>query len=160
MCLLLTDTVVWNYIAKPGCLDGFLGSLDVQAVIVPRVVDQLKDALRSWPELQSVLDAIDAGGILCTELTDEEQAQQIDLINQRPGFGDVDCAQLAIAQARGWTLLTCDGSLKRMARRMKVQLAELSDLVCVAVKMNCLTDADRQWIEYYSQGGTERRPNI
>lgn len=158
MCRLLIDAMVWNYVAKSGCLDGFLAALSSPPVILPRVVQQLNDAVARWPELASVLQAEDDGRIECMELTSDEQLLQISLLNQHPGLGDVDCALLAVASARRWPLLTCDDRLSRIAGKLKIGQADLQHLLDDAVASNCLTDADRQWVVYHSLGGTTRRP--
>ena len=158
MCRLLIDAMVWNYVAKAGCLDGFLAALNLPPVVLPRVVQQLKDAVTRWPELAWVLQAEDDGRIECLELTSDEQLLQISLLNEHPGLGDVDCALLAVASVRGWMLLTCDDKLSRVARKLKIQQADLKDVMDDAVASNCLTDADRQWVVYYSEGGTTQRP--
>lgn len=157
MCRLLIDAMVWNYIAKAGCLEGFIESLEIPAVILPRVADQLQRAMSHWPELASVLEAKDAGEIDCEELTSDEHLLQISLLDQHSGLGDVDCALLAVASERGWLLLTRDDRLSKVAGKLKIQQVELLGVIDDAVDDGYLTDADRLWVTYYSNGGSDRR---
>jgi len=154
---LLADAMVWNYVAKAGCLGRFLESLRVTAKILPLVAGQLEKAVSSWPELSSVLQAIKAKQIECYELSDEEHVLLMRLLDQHPGLGEADCALLAVASTQGWPLVTCDVALKKVARRLKIECIELTDVLDRALRSGSLTEADTQWVMYYSQGGQERR---
>lgn len=157
MSRLLIDAMAWNYVAKARVLDKLLRSLPEPAIMLPPVARQLEPALAAWPELSVVLNAAETGLIEETDLAEEEYDVLAQLDESYPGLGSTDCALLAVAQLRNWSLLTCDDRLRKTAIRLGITLVDLTDILDRAVSGGQLSEADRDWVVYYSQGGTRRR---
>lgn len=157
MCRLLVDTMVWNYVAKAGVLPEFINSIGSVPVVTPLVVREVEKALPSWPELGGVTEAARNGAIELVELDETEHVLLYDFHCKHSGLSETDCSLLALAISRGWEIATCERSLKNAAQRYEVAIRELADLVDEAVAGGCISSADRDWITYYSRGGTQRR---
>jgi hypothetical protein len=157
VCRLLVDTMVWNYVAKAHVLPGFVRSIASKPVLTPYVVDELKKALPSWPELRCVIEAVEDGPIELIELEDAEHILLSELRAKHIGLNETDCSLLALASSRRWEIVTCDGGLRNVSQRCGVVVRELADLLSRAVASGCITLADRDWIAYFSKGGTRHR---
>jgi hypothetical protein len=91
------------------------------------------------------------------DLTGAEETLRVQLLTDHPGLGTADCALLAVASTRKWTLLTNDSALRRTSERYHIHLSELSVILDYAVECGELQPIDRAWVEYYSKGGTQHR---
>jgi len=154
---LLIDSMVWNYVAKSCVLDGFLNSLADPPVTLTFVLGQLTKATDNWPELMDVLAASKEMRIETAEPTEDEQQLLSLILSRHSGLGAVDCALLAVAKTRGWSLVTCDGRLAKAASTLGIVLVTLDDLLSCAIARGSLSSADCDWIGYYCKGGIQHR---
>lgn len=127
----LIDTCVCSNFALIG-RHGMLESLYGKALVVSRLVEtELRRGVGRLPKLHSALEAIADGRIeVFDDLTDEELRTVQGL---PPKFSAADKVGLALAQRRGWALLTDERALVRECAARGIEAVRTEDILREAV---------------------------
>ncbi|XRQ12077.1 hypothetical protein ACN3XK_14645 [Actinomadura welshii] len=137
--VLVFDTGPLSHFAKEGwlgCLRAVVGAR--QAIIPDTVAGEIRDGVRRYPHLQTVLDApwIEERD-LTTEL--EEFAVFSALLVGSDGRNVGEAGVLAYAKAHGAVAIIDDGAARRAAAEHHVQIQGTLGLLCESVRSGFLT---------------------
>jgi predicted nucleic acid-binding protein len=126
------NTVLSNFahIEKPELLRAAFDSL----VVVKAFMDELAEGVRL-----GLVPLVDWGWLPTVELTAEEQAKAEEL-GQTLGKGEAAC--IALAQSRGWMVLTDDRDARETARDVGVALSGTLGALMNLVRANVLSIPD------------------
>ena len=109
-----------------------LESLYGKTLVVSRLVEtELRKGLGRLPKLQAALEAIASGRI---EVIDDLTEEELKTVQELPSkFSAADKVGLALAQHRGWALLTDERALLRECTARGIEAVRTEDILREAV---------------------------
>lgn len=127
-------------------------------VVTHLVVSELRRGVGKLPKLQSALEAIESGRVeAIDQLTDAELKTVQEL---PPKFSAADKVGLAIAQHRGWTLLTDERALLRECAVRGVECLKTEQILKEAVEKGLLKLEELSTIADDMEREASYRPNV
>ncbi len=149
MSIISNTTVLSNFaaIAALGKLRELYGEVYLSTEVYQEIARGLEEGYLFYSGVEKILHPVSESGWL--RLTSLGDAKEIELFSNMPGrlhAGEASC--LAIAQHRGWLLLTDDKAARRHAENRKVPVSGTLGCLILGIERGLWNpDQANQWLE-------------